>query len=319
MRLLPLKTFGLLAAGLILSGSSARASMSFSFDPDGAGSQPAVTMATFDQQPGNALAVGVIDTAGHLITGTPFTLLYQATSNVLLDSMGGIVRTYGSNAGQVHGQLTVVASFKEVASGSGLTGATFSTDTNQSSSFFKIYFSTTPNLASNLAGTGFTAGHLIYQGSVLRNGTGTFNVDPTINPATTPLDVHGANNYPAIHSVTGAGGSLVNVLTTFFDPAFFKTNITNAILTFDTQDNAPFRAVDPSVKMFDGTAAATTGSLGSINGAPGATSSKKNFLFAADAASTLSIVPEPGTVVGAFAGLTILAGFGWKRRKAANA
>jgi len=309
-----LKPLGLLVAGLVLSQgvSSARASIVFTFDPDGGGGFAPAGVTTFDQQPGNALAVGVINAQGQLVTGTPFTLLYQATSNVVLNTTGQTVFSYGSSAGFVPGELTVVAKFFEVATGTGLSSASFSTDTSQVGSFFRIYYDPVSN-ANNLAGTGFTDGTLIYEGTVLRDGTGDFNIS---NTTPVNLDQNGGNNYPALKAVTGTGGSLVNVQTTFFNPNFFLTDISNSVLTFDSQNNIPFRHVDPSVKMFDGTPAATTGSLGSTDGNPGATGSPKNFLFAADASSSLS-VPEPNTVAGALTGLAILTGFGWKRRNKA--
>jgi len=207
-----------------------------------------------------------------------------------------------------------VASFKEVATGTGLSSASFSTDTDQTGSFFRIYYDSTKD-ANNLAGTGFTDGTLIYEGTILRDGTGDFNISSVVP---VKLDNNGADNYPTIKAVTGTGGSLINVRTTFVDPNFFLSNVGDTFMTFDSQNNIPFRHVDPSAQMFNGTPAATNASLGAVDGNPGATGSPKNFLFAADASSSLS-VPEPNTVAGALTGLAILAGFGWKRRKAVSA
>ena len=293
---------GLAIVGIATMGSPAvQASSIISFDPNGTSGATTLAVGQFDAAPGNALAVNAIAN-GSVIFGTPFELLYQAKIAALRDSNNNtlVVPGMGSN-----GELTIVASFNEIASGTA-TSATFSTDTDQTGSFVKIYYDTSKD-ANDLAGTGFNNGTLIYQGTVLRNGGGGFSVLP-IAPIALDQSPNG-NDYPGLNSVTGAGATRLQTSTIYQDSNFFLTNIGDMNFNFNTSTIVPFDQVDPSAQMFDGTAAATMGSLGAINGLTG-----PNFLFQADATASFAAVPEPASVLLLSAGLLGALGYRLRRR-----
>lgn len=284
--------FGLLAASASQAGSVIQ------FDPNGTGGANAVSVATFDAAPGNVLAVNSIQQGGGVV-GTPFTVLYQAKMSTLRDGNNEAVAVPGLTT---PGELTIVAMFNEVGTQVDANTATFSTDTDQTGSFVRIYYDTARN-ANDLNGTGFTDGILIYEGAVQRTpGGGSF----TLTGGQTLFDQFGTDNFGGLQSVIGAGGTNLTTTTTFQNEDFFVTSIANATFDFNTSNNTPFREVNPSRRFFDGTVA----NVGAVNGLTG-----PDFQFQSDANAsfTTTAVPEPGTL--GMAGLSIIAMIGYRFRK----
>jgi hypothetical protein len=285
-----------LAIALALSAVSAsHAGSVIQFDPNGTAGANALGVLQFDEAPGNVLAVTSLRPGGNggLVDG-PFRILYQAKMSTLRDADNDVVAVPGLTT---PGELTIVALFNEVGNQVNANTATFSTDTDQTGSFVRIYYDTARN-ANDLAGTGFADGTLIYEGLVQRaNGGGSFTQTGTLGA----FDQAGTNNYPGVRSVIGAGGSNLVTTTSFQNSNFFVTDIANAAFTFNTSNETPFRAVNPSRRFFDGTAS----NIGAINGRTG-----PDFQFQSDATSSFELVavPEPASL--AMAGLAVAATIG---------
>lgn len=301
MSVLSRKRFvGALAAALgLFAASASQAGSVIQFDPDGAGGpNGALSVATFDAAPGNVLAVNSVVQGGGVV-GDPFRVLYQAKMSTL---RGGNNNTVAVPGLTTPGELTIVAQFNEVGTQVDANTATFSTDTDQTGSFVRIYYDTANN-ADDLNGTGFADGQLIYEGAVQRTpGGGSF----TLTGGLSLFDLFGTDNYGGLQSVIGAGGTNLTTTTVFQDSNFFVTDIENATFDFNTSNNTPFREVDPSRTFFDG----TTANVGAINGQSG-----PDFQFQSDANAsfTTAVVPEPGTL--GMAGLSIVAILGYRLRK----
>jgi len=281
------------------AASTSHAGSVIQFDPFGTSGANAVGVLQFDEAPGNVVAVNSLNPGGGVVD-VPFTVLYQAKMVALTDNDNNPVAFPGFTT---PGELTIVASFKEVGTQTSATSASFSTDTDQTGSFVRIYYDTAKN-SSDLNGTGFTDGQLIYEGAVQRTpGGGSFS----LTGGTTPFDQVTPDNYPGILSVNGAGGSNLITLTTFFDPAFFITDISDATFEFNTSNKTPFDVVNPSKKFFDG----TTPNIGAVNGASG-----PDFQFQSDANAsfTLTAVPEPATFGMAALSIVAMLGYGLRKR-----
>ena len=166
--------------------------------------------------------------------------------------------------------------------------ATFKlTGTQAAVSFIEVYFDASQN-ANPLQGTGYNDGTLILRGVPVppNPDVGTFSLtDPQPTPSPS-FDNFTTNDYPNVTSVTGAGGTKLDVRVTFLNSAFFvapgggdagRQVQVGDIVNFDFGQAAPFDKVDPSHK-FVGVANTGTGagptpgvtpSIGSNNGTAG--------------------------------------------------
>jgi len=290
-------------------GPTSRAAVVVNFDPNGTGGATNLAIVSFDESPGNALAVGSILAPGVPNTVTPFTVLYQARIGTLNDAGNNIVSVPGLTT---TGELTIVAMFKEVETVTGPNSVTLSLNTPQVGSFIQVYFDPSKD-SSDLAGTGFNNGTLIYSGTVNRDGTGSFANTPG---AIDNFDNHLANDYPGVLSLVGAGGTILSANTTFQNSNFFLTSVSMLQFSFNTSNKVPFAEVDPSHLFFNGTVPVLGPPGLTINGLTG-----PDFQFQADANSSFqtAAVPEPATVSGALVGIGLIAlrAFRARRRQTA--
>jgi len=313
-------TRGLLIASLVLLtvagpglATSARAQTSVvQFNPTGGAltNVGPLPVAVIDELPGNAIAVGFAKPDATSPTGfrnptvgETFTIVYQANVGSLLGSTGTPVFTY-ANAST--GQLTAVASFTEVINSiNAATGnASFSTT---GAGTVQLFFNTT-RVADNLAGTGFNVGTVVYQGTTLAGGPGTFTATSAPGTNAGPLDQSpNGNNYPGVLSIAGSGGSQFNTSTSIANPAFFTDGPpVSMVFSFtNTSNNLPFLQADPSAIFFNGQTG--VGSVGLNNGGTDAAGNPlvANRMFQADANTsfTVAAVPEPGTISAALTGI----------------
>lgn len=296
----------ILAASILCA--MAGSAQAFTVDVNGGGAGGTINgVTTLDWLPGNALAVGG-NPSGGLQTGDVVQLLYQANLGTLTDGNNIL---YTSGVGGF--RFTAVAGFFETATvTNGGLNATF-TQTPNTTSFFRIY--ATPTNGNNLAGTGFTTGTLVLEGTLQSVQSSNFTVNPTAG--TVPFDQFGTNNYPGVTTVVGSGSTDLTWLITNWDSAFFPSFSLNDLITTAINSSLvdPFRQVDPSA-LFSSNGIANgdlAHNIGTCNGCPQASGTDLNFQFQADANSSILVtVPEPGTLalIGA-----ALGGLGFMNRR----
>lgn len=299
------KTKYLVAASvaLALNAVSAQAIL---FDPLGTAGANAITTDVFDWSPGNALATNTVP----IVNDAPFTLFSQGTLGNFQNN-SSVITTTGLNTTY---EYTYVMGFREIAFG-GLGSATF-IGTAGTPNYFEIWYDPTRN-ANNLNGTGFNDGTKILSGNVIFS-IGSYG-GLLQGTSGVPLDQFGANNWLGTTSLTGAGGTQIDVSVgnLSYNTNFFLSNING--LNFNTTNNTPFRQVDPGKCMVDdagGTGVSNCGgvtgtipNVGAINGISG-----PDFMFQADAANSFS-VPEPGSIALFGLGMAALSFSNTRRRK----
>ena len=273
------------------------------FDPTGtAGASGDLSgVALFDWAPGSALAVGANSQTG---LSSSFTTYFQANLGTVQAADTSALFTNGGGGDY----FTAVAGFGETVLtcnnvGGFCTNATFGFDGTNTTNFFDIF--AVGGTANNLTGAGFT-GTAILSGVIVPDG---FSSNFALS-STTPVNLDqspNGNQWPGTSTVSGTGASDITVMVTFADPNYFPDLTTGSLITFsafNTSQILPFKQVDPSRCLSDGSAdCAVTSNVGTFNGAPG---SGPDILFQADANQSFTIarVPEPGTL--ALIGLGVL-------------
>ena len=300
-----------LAAGVIAAATFALPAQAdlITFDPTGtAGATGDIAgVALFDWAPGSALAVGVNSPTG--ITGS-FTTYFQANLGTVQAPSTAALFTNGDGGNY----FTAVAGFGETVLtcnnvGGFCTNATFGLDTTNPTNFFDIF--AVSGTADNLTGDGFT-GTAILTGTVVSTGFSSNFALSSTDPV--PLDQSpNGNQWPGTNTVSGTGASDITVMVTYADPNYFPDLTAGSIITFsafNTSQILPFKQVDPSQCMSDGTTDCAIPSLvGTFNGAPTVAGGGPDVLFQADANQSFTVarVPEPGTITLLGAGLIGLA------------
>jgi len=299
--------FGATLASAALS-QAASASL-LMFDPDGAGPNPAVQVASFDLLPGNSLNQGVL-TQQTAQTGV-FTNLFQAKLGSLLDTNGNVIPVPGLNSSF---EITVVAQFDLAITGitpgpASITQTALAPTPNNPTNFVRFYYDGVVN-ANDLAGTGFKDGTMILDATATA-APGVFmeffNVltgSATIPPVN--LDQFGANNWAGTTSNTGQGSTVIDAAVGASDSSFFIDGLNVVSLNAVTANSEPFNKVNPSRFFFD----TIPSNVGNVNGQSG-----PDILVQTDASVSFVVVPEPASVaMMALSGLAM--GLRIRRRKA---
>ena len=332
MRINKTLTLTAITAAVGLAASSASAVL---VDPDGPGGDAAIQIDVIDFAPGNVIAscLRCADATGGQTNSVPDAVV------------GSLLNNYGHSTTSALTNNDVVASSGNFGSNYewtisyGFIDSIFATGPGTSTnlvvaggSWFEIYYDATTN-ASNLTGQGFDDGTLILSGTFNPFGDGSgenfttfagFPCPSPFQPACTPLDGFGSNQYSDIDTVSGTGGGNLNVTVDFAHSDFFLSEITSLNLPVDTLLALNYDQANPS-SCFDseiggGTGANflgagngyggcgddPTGSVGAINGLSG-----PNIMFQTDASAAIPGVPEPTTL--ALMGLG-LAGMGFRRK-----
>jgi hypothetical protein len=297
----------------------------FLFNPFGTGlTKDAQTITTIDQAPGNALAKNANQTITQNPDGTTsyntgmgqaFTLYYQA--NIQAFTNGKPV--FASGLGGVP-FFTTTAGFGEVVTSYSQSDTKrslgFSYDSTNPVNFLRIYANTS---GTDLTGSGFSGGNVIYEGTVINETASSFDINTAATDLPVVLDQFGTDNYGGVKSLTGSGSSTITVQTTKFDAGYFPDLTVGALIlsTFTTSNATPFTSVDPSACFASKTTdCAIQYNIGPVNviGGP-------DVLLQADASQTLALpaairpVPEPATTAMLGLGLALVGVFAGRGKK----
>lgn len=273
---------GASVVGVALSQTAGAAVITF--DPDGAGPLAPIQAASFDLLPGNSLNQGVLASPnGH------FTNLFQARLGSFLDQNGNVIPVPGLNDPNSpnHFEITIVSQFDLDITGlfpGPVTTTTSALSPLQRQNFLRFYYDSNVN-ASDLAGTGFTDGTMILDGTATFVG-GSFSEFSFLPPA--PFDQFGTNNYPGVTSNTGIGGTTVDAAVSFTDNNFFTASPAVISLNASTTNSEPFSQANPSHQFFGSIPA----NIGAVNGVSG-----PDIQLQTDAVASFVVVPEPGSVM----------------------
>jgi MYXO-CTERM domain-containing protein len=289
-------------------------------DPDGAGSDAAITIGSLDWKVGNSLAVGGNQAVKNFLAGntadTTFQVYFQAKLGNFLDAGGNTVATTGLNTAY---EYTVVGALQERITGAALIGGVGVATLGfvpGGENYIKIYYDTANN-ANDLAGTGFSDGTLVL--------TAHPNfVDPTSSFTSSQnvvsnLDNFITNNYSGLQSVTGNGSSSIDasILPADATAGFFTIpGPLNINLTlFTTQNAIPFNQTDPSARFLIGGSETLSGAgnpsdsvlgIGNVNGSLG-TSGGNSLQFQTDASQSFQGAPVPEPATAGLAGMGLIA------------
>lgn len=303
---------GLLVIAITLGLTTAAHAVSF--DPDGAGSAPAINVGTFDWGPTSFLALGgsqaFANALGGCVSSCNFDVLTQARLVDTLAPNGAPNTPSGLNNSY---EITMIARFTETITATTSTAnrltAEFATVTS-APAFLQIYFAPIPpNQAVDVSGSGFNDGRLILNGTTIGAANGSFGENKASFPLTAGgttgpvnLDQNSSNDYNGQLTVTGSGNEdnvAIGGLT--LDPTFFLQNINFGILFANISQGLPFISVDPADCY---TLSAAAIAIGGSKGPTACDTAHTNGLMSVQTALAGGVVPNIGLVngFGAFTG-----------------
>jgi hypothetical protein len=246
---------------------------SISFDPDGSGPLPAVTVASFDPAPGSFLAVGALpggpNSGVNTTAGVDFEAVSQARLSALRNTNNQALSVPGLNSTFTYVTLTDVGMHgastnggTSVALGQVMFGLPTGTGLPNT---FQLRYHPLSTPLNEQTGGGYNTGTdtLILSGHVVavqNASVATLSLNGgLLNQSTTP---------PADVATERLSGSLTYVVAVdSTNPAFFPDpTATLSQLTFTTPLSSPFKTVTPNAGTFwTGTAR----NVGSLNGSTG--------------------------------------------------
>jgi hypothetical protein len=291
---------------------------------------------------GYAGAIGIYACAGALPVTTQF--VYQANL-AQLTNVG--TPTFNQNDGGLN--FTFTASFTEVVTsvavfsvGPGgiplVSTANFDLAATQTNNFFRMYYTGGAG-GNDLTGAGFapgTVGNPILEGSALvTTSTSTSNRSCAFTTGCPNLDNFAGDDWNSFNTVNNNGSTQVTFSVTAANAGYFPDLPIGTMITLDvnTSQVVPFNQANPSCAMISsagveqgyalgtfasGSCTADATKLGSTTNGFGATDGGTDFLFQADANSSLIFqrAPEPGSLA-LIAGGLMAAGL-WRRRSPAK-
>lgn len=316
-----MKQLKLLAAAIAVMGASVQAqAAAVLFDRDGTGSVAnAISVETFDWNPGNALTIGALS--------TPPVNGVQTLQTVAQAKLGTFLNaTSGDTWTATVGEFTFVASFMENAVGIGSGSASFSLAPG--ASYFRMYHGTgIANNSNTITGAGYGDGTLILEGTLV--GLSGIFQDKTRGEGKPVelLDQNSGDNQNGVLTNVGNGSNTLDVKVTFHNSNYFvdlPADILQITMVNDTTNLAtPFKQTNPSDQVVGVTPYYSVtgfdpvtflpikvnggdcnfGGLSELNVTPDP--QRCDFHFQSDASSSFRFVPEPGSL--ALAGLGMAA------------
>lgn len=238
---------------------------------------------------------------------------------------------YGSNPGEISGELTMVLGYTERVSAATviydalgspfISVATFMMETS-ADSFFSMFYDSVAN-ADQLTGAGFTDGTEILTGALYAS-SGSFTT--YFYEGTKLLDEKDADDWGGTKTINGNGNGGDVELTlapTYADSQFFLNQPLTEFLTTNVALNTTFTNVDPAKNFYSSTTTTVAANVGAVNGqiSVGAggqlVASGPDVIFSTDPNTSVDgTVPEPASLLLFGSGLGVFGSVMARRRKA---